>query len=75
MLYVPKITGNAGSIARFFSSMAALLLFTGGGHVASSRLAMNENRRTLNTTFPGILGIEKPVVPYIISRLVSLVYV
>ncbi len=52
------IPGNAISIARPFSSMAALLLFAGGGHAVSSRLALNENGHTLNTAFPGIMGID-----------------
>jgi len=52
------ILGNAISIARPFSSMAALLLFAGGGHAASSRLALNENGHTLNTAFPCIMGID-----------------
>jgi len=53
------ILGNAISIARPFSSMAALLLFAGSGHAASSRLALNENGHTLNTAFPSITGIDK----------------
>jgi len=68
------IPGNAFSIACPFSSMAALLdnmfqtlstdyidvvvLFAGDSHAASSRLALNENGRTLNAAFPGIMGIE-----------------
>ncbi len=52
------IPGNAISIVHLFSSMAALLLFAGGGHAASSRLALNENGHTLYTAFPGIMGID-----------------
>ena len=53
------IPGNTISIAHPFSSMAVLLLFAGGGHAASSRLALNENGHTLNAAFPGITGIAK----------------
>jgi|LWDU01.1.fsa_nt_gi hypothetical protein len=45
------IPENAISIARLFSSMTALLLFAGNDHAASSRLVLNENRRTLNIHF------------------------
>jgi len=38
-------------------SIAALLLFAGGGHAASSCLVLNENGHTLNTAFPDIMGI------------------
>ncbi len=58
VLFNTRLTG-AISIARPFSSTAVLLLFAGGGprHAASSRLALNENGRTLNTVFPSIMGI------------------
>ncbi len=56
------ILGSAISTARPFSSMAALLLFAGGGHAASSRLALNENGHTLNTALPSIMAIETDAV-------------
>ena len=68
------ILGSTISTARPFSSMAALLdnmfqtlstdyihvvvIFAGGGHAASSRLALNENGHTLNTALPSIMAIE-----------------
>jgi len=51
------ILANAASIARPFSSIAALLLFAGNSHATSSRLALNENEHTLNTAFTGITEI------------------
>jgi len=52
------ILGNTIFIARPFASMAALLLFAGGGHAASSRLALNVKGHTQNITFPNIMGID-----------------
>ena len=42
--------------------MAALLLFAGGGHAASSRLVLSENGHTLNTAFPDIMGIQEDII-------------